>query len=718
MKSRIILSVFCILTIASMFLLGSVNVNYDLEKYLPEDSEITKGLNLYHEEFGESSFAVITFDETSVQTTLSLKSEIEAIENVTTVIYIDDYLDDVTYGLIREGLDPTQQAMLDGFITNSLANGLTYTEALIALKAYLPLEQQSQLQSIIDQFISEDEMFIQVIFNEKSTSPNVESSLDSIKTLLEDKNYEYYIAGNAASSIYVRNTIQSEVFLITIICIPLVLAVLLITSKSYFDIVTFGIVVGISIIINLGTNAFLPDISFITQSMAIALQLAISLDYVVFFLGAYHQEKKQTDDVDLAIKHARKRAIKPIIASASTTAASFIALVFMRFSIGFDIGIVFAKAIIISLVTTLLLLPILLKLFHKIITKTTKKRSFEFKGKLTQKLLKFRYVFLLLLFIVLGGSIYFQTQNNYTYGAASFAGSEGTSYQDHVDHIESSFGQSNHVILMIPKNDTTEAIIYQDLLEIEYIEDVNAGIYYKLITTDPNMIAQKTERLYSENFALITFNLKSEIEGDVAFGYYEALNQLMDDYNLDEYHILGDTATAYHIRDTVSVDYNVVMMIALVAIMMIIFIAFRNVLLPVILPVVIETSVLFTMALLSMINPNTVFLAALVVSAILLGVTIDYAILLSKSYMTERDTFDKAESTRRALNNTAMSITTSALLFAIAGLSITVISSITTIRQIGLILAIGAIVSLFYILIILPQLLSIFDKWIIKSKMN
>lgn len=206
-------------------------------------------------------------------------------------------------------------------------------------------------------------MFFQVIFDEKSSSLNVENSLIAIKELLDDYNYTYYIAGNAASSIYVRNTIESEVLLITLICIPLVLVVLLVTSKSYFDIIIFGIVVGVSIIINLGTNVLLPDISFITKSMAIVLQLAISLDYVIFFLNAYHQERKGIDDVDIAIKNAKKRAVKPIIASASTTAASFIALVFMRFSIGLDIGIVFAKAIVISLVTTILLLPVLLKLF-------------------------------------------------------------------------------------------------------------------------------------------------------------------------------------------------------------------------------------------------------------------------------------------------------------------------------------------------------------------
>lgn len=160
------------------------------------------------------------------------------------------------------------------------------------------------------------------------------------------------------------------------------------------------------------------------------------------------------------------------------------------------------------------------------------------------------------------------------------------------------------------------------------------------------------------------------------------------------------------------------MIIALVEIMIIIFFTFKNLMLPIILPLVIQTSVLFTMTLLHLINPSTVFIAALVVSAILLGVTIDYAILLSKSYMTAREKCDRKTSLSISLKNSGLSIITSALLFAVAGLSITLISSITTIKQIGFILALGAIISLIFVLIVLPQVLSIFDHWILKSKLN
>ena len=274
------------------------------------------------------------------------------------------------------------------------------------------------------------------------------------------------------------------------------------------------------------------------------------------------------------------------------------------------------------------------------------------------------------------------------------------------------------MIIIVNKDDALEGAIYADLTNLEYVDDINAGIYVKGLVNDPAIVTLMTDDLYSENYALIQFNLDSDIEGEEAFNYYEQIETLMENSDATDFYILGETAVAYNIRDTVEFDYNLVMIIALVSIMTIILISFKNLLLPLILPIVIETSVLFTMAVLYFLNSEVVFLASLIVSAILLGVTIDYAILLGKGYMYEREKYDKQTSIEYAIKNTAPSIVTSALLFSIAGLTISVISSIKTISQIGLIIAIGAVTSLFYVLVILPQILSIFDKLICKSKIN
>ncbi|MCK5731542.1 MAG: MMPL family transporter, partial [Tenericutes bacterium] len=364
MKNKITLIIFLLLMVASLFLAGRVSVNYNLEEYLPKDSMITEGINIYTEEFGDSSQVTFSFDETNISNALSLKEEILLIEEVDRVLFIDDYFNEMTYGLIRENLPTVQQTMLDSALNNLLLSGLSYPEAFLSLLPYMPVEAKIQFENQLVKFVSDEEMLMHVILNTKSTDLDTELAIDEIKALLDEDGHEYYFTGNAVSSIFTKNTIESEVLIITLICIPLVLIVLLFMSKSFFDIVIFGIIVGISIIINLGTNVLLPSISFITQSMAIALQLAISLDYVNFMLSAYHQARADGESVDESLKSAKKKTRKPIIASALTTGASFLALIFMRFTIGFDIGIVFAKAIIISLVTTVVLLPILIKYFH------------------------------------------------------------------------------------------------------------------------------------------------------------------------------------------------------------------------------------------------------------------------------------------------------------------------------------------------------------------
>ncbi len=716
MKRYLISILFLVLAITSAFFINKVKVNYDLETYLPKNSEIKAGINAYYDEFGKTSSVTFAFDEADIKTALLVKQEIMQVDNVEMVDYIDQYFNPVTYGIIYANLTDQQKTMMDSYLDSLLQSGMSYPEAFIALIQYFPSDYQTEFNEILSRYVSDESMLMTVVFSTESSSSQTESQINQIKTILDNDGYTYHFSGSAESSLYTKVTIEKEVGLITLICIPLILLLLFVLSKSFFDIVIFAIVIGISIVINLGTNAFLPSISFITSSMAIVLQIAISLDYVIFLLNAYHRERTFGKGVDEAIINAKKKAKKPIIASALTTGVSFLALVIMRFTIGVDIGIVFAKAIIISLLATLYLLPEVIRLFSKMLDKTTKPIKTTFSGKITGKLNKLRYGFLGLLIVILAVSVYFQTQSEYTYGSSSFAGTEGTSYYDDLQYIEDHFGKTNTMIIMLPKNDVDELALYQELSQLDYVENIQAGIYYKSVVTDPYTLNLITSNLYSEDNALIQFNLKSDSEGEQAFQYYDNIDTIIKDLNIQNAYILGETSIAYHIKETVSVDYNLVLIFAALAIMIVVFIAFRNLFMPVLLIFIIITSVFFTMTILQFISGTMVFLANLVVSAILLGVTIDYAILLSKSYMEFRKTLSIKESTIKAIQNSAPSIITSAMLFSISGLTIAVISSIETIAQIGLIIAVGAITSLLFVLIILPQMLTIFDKLITRSK--
>jgi len=718
MKDKIILAIFFVLTILSAIFIAQVNVNYDLEEYLPSDSEIVNGLEIYQDEFGDTSFANIAYKETDISFSLDLKQELLELDNVDQVVFLDTYLNQITYEIVKQSLSPAEQTMLDSNVSNLLALGYSYPEVFLMILPYLPETESQQLQSIFDNYLTETESFMQVVIGISSSSAEAETVLEEIEEILIETDNEYYMSGNAVSAVYNRNTIEEEVLWITLICVPLILVVLFIFSKSYMDILLFAIVVGVSVVINLGTNAILPNISFITSSMAIVLQLAISLDYVIFLINGYHQELDKGLDGDIAIENAKKKTKKPILASALTTGVSFLALAVMRFTIGFDIGIVFAKAIVISLISTLVLLPVLIRLFKKGIKKSRKKNKFKLKYNFIEKLHKVRYLFIGLLVIVLGFSIYIQTKTSYTYGSASFSASEGTEYYHDYNHIVEEFGSNNTVIIILPKDDLNESYLVQQLSGEEYVLNIKSGIYYKYLGLDQITLDLITSKLYSDNYALVQFELDSDIEGEEAFAYHEAIQTIITDLELEDTYILGETSIAYNIKETVSFDYALVMIVALVAIMIIVFITFKNLLLPVLLPIIIETAVLFTMALLFFINNQLIFIAYIIVSAILLGVTIDYAILLSKSYITTREKFDKLTSIKAGLRDALPSIFTSAMLFSIAGFTIYFISSIESISQIGFIIAIGAMVSLFYVTLVLPIFLSIFDKYIMKGSIK
>ncbi|MFW5889504.1 MAG: MMPL family transporter, partial [Bacillota bacterium] len=353
MKNKVIVLIFLAFVIVFGLLIPKVNINYDLQKYLPDNSLASKSLEEFSSKFGDTSNLILVFDENSLSEAKNIKSLISNFENIEKVIFVDDYLNQTTYSIIREQANDTQKAQLDSLLNLYLNQGYTYESSLYQLSFFFPNEfsdAAEQIQMNYESYVSENEVLFEVVFSEKAYTEASESSLDDIKLLLEDENYNYYLSGEVASIVFTENTISRETKIITLMIIPIILLLLILLSKSYFDIILFVMVAGSAIVINLGSNIFLPDISFITQSMAIALQLAISLDYIIFMLNAYHNEKTLgLSDLD-ALNNAKSKSYKPIIASALTTGVSFLALIFMRFTIGFDIGIVFFKAIIISLI--------------------------------------------------------------------------------------------------------------------------------------------------------------------------------------------------------------------------------------------------------------------------------------------------------------------------------------------------------------------------------
>ena len=724
MKNKVIIIIFLVLVVIFGFLIPKVNINYNLQKYLPSNSLAAESMEEFSDQFGDSSNLILVFEESSLDEAKNIKNTIEDYDNIKTVVFVDDYLNELTYSIIRERANDTQKTQLDSMLNLYLSQGYSYEKALYQLSFFFPNDFNNaakQIQINYESYVSENEVLLEVVFSENAYSKAAENTLNDIKELMDDNNYNYYLNGEVASIVFTENTISRETKIITIMIIPIILLLLLVLSRSYFDIILFGIVAGSAIIINLGTNVFLPDISFITQSMAIALQLAISLDYIIFMLNAYHNEKSLNLSDEDALKNAKLKSYKPIIASALTTGVSFLALIFMRFSIGLDIGIVFFKAIIISLFTTLILLPALIKLFAPIINKSRKNINIlktKYLSKLALKCKKYRYVFLSLVIILILPIVIFQGRTSFTYGVSSFSSSKGTTYYEDSLHIEDEFGINNKLVILVDKDSVKEYNLYTYLQGLETVKSVNAGIYYKSILTDPLQIEYITNNLYSNNYALFDIVLEVEPETDRAYTTYENIQEKVEEIGFEKSYYIGQTPTAYDLRDIIKSDFTIVVLVALISVMAIIAIVFKNMLLPFILTLIIEVSVFLTMLIPQAFNQNLIYLSYLIVSTILLGATIDYAILFSKRYMEDRIKYDKVNSLKNAIKEAAPSIITSALMFIVAGLAINIASSILAIQQIGLLIVLGVTMSLIFVLIILPQIIFVFDKWIVRANIK
>ncbi|MDD3478327.1 MAG: MMPL family transporter [Candidatus Izemoplasmatales bacterium] len=719
MKKVMIILVFVLAAIGSAIFIPKVTVNYDLKQYLPSSSNSAVAIERYEDLYGASSQAeaMVEIGARSLEEWISIKDQIQAVEGVLSVTFIDAILNQNAYLSVRAQADAMTGAYLDMLEAQMIQNGGSYATLLITLYETDPATLSFVGDALETYWHPETGYaWMQIAFDGTSSSEAVQGALSNVKVLLGQEGVSYWLSGDAVATGYTRSTIENEVAKITWVVVPLILLVLLWMTPSFFDLVLFLLTAGIAIVINLGTNAFLPSISFITQSMAIVLQLAISLDYMIFVVHRYHRERDKGLSMMDAIKQTKHRIAAPVLASALTTGVSFLALAFMRFSIGLDIGIVFFKAVMISLLCSIFLMPALISIFGNAI-EATKHKTFSLRfAKIAKTIQKGRVVFLVLLLVLIAPVAWMQSHNDFIYGDSAITASEGGSYHADELAIEAEFGRNNTIVLLTNASDASEAAFLSALTESDLpLTNFSAGILIKQTVTDPILLQGLLPQFYQNGYSRIIMTLDLPAESEETAAAITQIQAMVSDSGFETSYLLGSSVVAYDIKDVITADYTLVTILALVGIMVIIFFTFKNLLMPVVLPLLIETSVFLTMSIPYLTNQTLVFLAYLIVSAILLGATIDYAILLSKTYLELRKDYAKEEAITKAIESSAPSIFTSATIFMIAGLAVALISTILAISQIGLVIAIGALVSMLFVLVMLPQLLHLLDHFIIKA---
>lgn len=521
------MTVFLIIAILSAIAQFAVKVNYNLVDYLPEDAASTVALNEMEAEFatGLADTRVLIHD-VSILEALEFKQQLMAIDGVTDVMWLDDAYD------VRQPLEMADEALVETYYKNGHA-----------------------------------------LFNFAIREGEEVTATDEIYELIGEENA---IAGEAVNTAVQQKMTFSETMLAASILVPIIIIILILSTTSWIEPIFFLVAIGVSVIINLGTNIFLGEISFVTQAVAPILQLAVSLDYAIFLLHSFADYRKEIPDVKEAMRRAIKRSFPAIIASASTTFFGFMALSFMKFEIGSDLGLNLVKGIALSFISVMVFLPALTVTFYKWIDKTKHRPFLPRFNKIGQNIIKLRIPVLLIVLILIVPSFLAQSKTDFTYGFGEQP--ENTRSGKDITMIDDLFGKNSQLVALVPKGDLARE--EQLVAEVEGMPHVTSVIaYVNTVGTaiPPDFLDESaTESFYSENYSRIIIQTNTELEGDVAFGVLEQLYTVIDKYYESDTHVLGESATLLDMKDVVEGDNKLVNILTVLTIAIVLLVTFRS----------------------------------------------------------------------------------------------------------------------------------------------
>lgn len=655
---------FLVLIVISVLLIPMVRINYDLSEYVPDTEKAKQGLNIVKEEFGMQSFARVMLNDVTLVQAKEIKDEIANIDGVDMVVWLDDSVD------INRPLD---------FISEDLLND----------------------------YYKDGSAILEIMFEEDEYSSKTNKAVGEIQKIVPENSN---VIGSAVDTKSSQDTLANQITKIMVILVPVVIIILMLTTNSYLSSLLFMAVIGTSILLNMGTNIMFKHVSFVTYSIVAALQLAVSMDYSVFLLHEFEAEDK-TNIIEAMVK-ALATSIISISSSALTTVAGFVALAFMDFTIGKDMGLVFAKGIVFSLLSVILFMPCLILKFYPMIERSTHKSFLPNFDKFSKLMSRISYLLIATVLIIAIPSYVAQKQNEFLYGSASFGGGEGTKVYEDEKAIVKKFGRSNPVIILVPNGDyISEKAMGEEIENLQVVKKVQS--FTNSVTEgipDSFVPIDSYQKLRTEKYSRFIIYLKTGAETDLAFNSVNQLEKIAEKYYGDNYEITGVIPITMDIKEVVNSDYNTVNILSIAAVMVILLFTFKSVALPILLTVVIELGIFINMAIPYFTGHSMMFIGYLIVSSIQLGATIDYAILLTNNYLEARKTKVKREASRMAVNKSLPSIITSGGILVVAAYLIKWCSSITAVSQIGELIGRGALISIVLVVFFLPHILVVFDK--------
>lgn len=654
--------------------LGYVNtrVNYDVLTYLPEDIETMQGQDILVKDFGTGAFSMFIVDGMEDKEVSALKAKIENVEHVQKVLWYDSLAD------------------------------------ISMPKSMIP-------KDVYEVFNSDTGTMMAIFFDEGTSSDGTMEAIGEIRKLAGK---QCFLSGMSAIVTDTKNLAEKETPLYVLIAVVLAVIVLGLTMDSYFIPLLFMLSIGMAIVYNLGSNYFFGEISYITKALAAVLQLGVTLDYSIFLMHSYEEQQvRYNGDKERAMAHAISQTFSSVIGSSVTTVAGFIALCFMTFTLGMDIGVVMVKGVILGVIACVTILPSMILCCDKWIMKTMHKPFLPDIGKISDKVTK-RYmiyviIFLVLLFPAIYGNnhtaVYYNLDETLPKDLPSIIANEKLKkdYDMNTTHmilVDSSV-ESADVAKMIDKMDDVDGVKWA--LGLDAL--IGPAIPQDMI---PNSVR---DMLKNDKYQLLLVNSEYKVASDELNAQIKDLNKILHKYDKGGM-LIGEGPLTADLIDITDTDFKTVSMVSIGIIFVIILILFKSISLPVILVGVIEFAIFVNMGIPYYTGTKLPFVASIVIGTIQLGSTVDYAILMTTRYKRERNHgAEKYDAITTAHRASAQSIMVSALSFFAATIGVGLYSNIDMISSLCILMARGAIISMIVVIFVLPSMFMVFDKVIVKT---
>ena len=672
-KYRVLILILgVLLLIPSVFGYLNTRVNYDVLTYLPDNIETMKGQDILVNDFGTGAFSMFIVDGMEEKDVAELKEKIEKVDHVANVIWYDSIAD------------------------------------ISVPMSMLP-------DDIYDVFNSDTGTMMAIFFDEGTSS---DGTMDAIAQIRKIAGKQCFLSGMSAVVTDTKNLAEKETPVYVLIAVILAVIVLGLTMESFFVPLLFMLSIGMAIIYNLGSNYFMGEISYITKALAAVLQLGVTLDYSIFLMHSYEEQQMRYDgDKKRAMAHAISQTFSSVMGSSITTIAGFIALCFMSFTLGLDIGIVMVKGVIFGVIACVTILPSMILCCDKIIEKTKHKPFLPDIGRISDKVTKRYLVYVVLFLLFLFPAIY---GNNHT---AVYYNLDETLPKDLPSIIaneklkEDYDMNTTHMILVDSSVSSTD--VNKMIKEMDKVDGVKWALGLDSLvgpSVPSDMIPESvSSMLKNDKYQLLLVNSEYKVASDEVNAQIKTLNKILHKYDKNGM-LIGEGPLTADLIDITDQDFKTVSAVSIGIIFVIILVLFKSISLPVILVGVIEFAIFVNMGIPYYTGTKLPFVASIVIGTIQLGSTVDYAILMTTRYKRERNHgANKHDAITTAHRVSAQSIMVSALSFFAATIGVGLYSNIDMISSLCILMARGALISMVVVIFVLPSMFMVFDKVIVKT---